>query len=129
MNGLSVLAVLVGAGCGALLRWGLGSWLNPVFPTIPLGTVAANLIGGLLIGLASGFFTHNAGLPPPWRLFAITGFMGGLTTFSTFSIEVVTLIGRHEYWWAFGAAGLHLLGSLSLTALGLLAANALFVRH
>lgn len=129
MSALPVLAVFVGAGCGALLRWWLGSWLNPVFPTVPLGTVAANLIGGLLIGVASSFFTHNAGLPPEWRLFVITGFMGGLTTFSTFSVEVVTLIGRHEYWWAAGAAGLHLAGSLSLTALGILAANALFVRH
>jgi CrcB protein len=129
MSALPVLAVFVGAGCGALLRWWLGSWLNPVFPTIPLGTVAANLIGGLLIGVASSVFTHNAALAPEWRLLVITGFLGGLTTFSTFSVEVVTLIGRHEYGWAAGAAGLHLVGSLSLTALGILAANALFVRH
>jgi CrcB protein len=129
MSALPVLAVFVGAGCGALLRWWLGSWLNPVFPTIPLGTVAANLIGGLLIGVASSVFAHNAALAPEWRLFVVTGFLGGLTTFSTFSVEVVTLIGRHEYGWAAGAAGLHLVGSLSLTALGILAANALFVRH
>jgi len=123
-----MLVVFGGAGFGALLRWGLGSMLNPVFPTIPLGTVAANLIGGLLVGVASAFFTHHAGLPPEWRLLVITGFLGGLTTFSTFSVEVVTLIGRQEYGWALGAAGVHLAGSLALTATGILIANALFVR-
>jgi len=123
-----MLVVFGGAGFGALLRWGLGSMLNPVFPTIPLGTVAANLIGGLLVGVASAFFTHHAGLPPEWRLLVITGFLGGLTTFSTFSVEVVTLIGRQEYGWALGAAGVHLAGSLALTAIGILIANALFVR-
>jgi CrcB protein len=128
MSGLSMLVVFGGAGFGALLRWGLGSMLNPVFPTIPLGTVAANLIGGLLVGVASAFFTHHAGLPPEWRLLVITGFLGGLTTFSTFSVEVVTLIGRQEYGWALGAAGVHLAGSLALTAIGILIANALFVR-
>ncbi len=128
MSGLPMLAVFGGAGCGALLRWWLGSLLNPVFPTVPLGTLAANLIGGLLVGLASALFTHHAGLPPEWRLLIITGFLGGLTTFSTFSVEVVTLIGRQEYWWAMGAAGMHLAGSLMLTATGILIANALFVR-
>jgi len=128
MSGLSMLVVFGGAGCGALLRWALGSMLNPVFPTIPLGTVAANLIGGLLVGVASAFFTHQTGLPPEWRLLVITGFLGGLTTFSTFSIEVVTLIGRQEYGWALGAAGVHLAGSLALTAIGIVVANALFVR-
>ena len=123
-----MLVVFGGAGFGALLRWGLGSMLNPVFPTIPLGTVAANLIGGLLVGVASAFFTHHAGLPPEWRLLVITGFLGGLTTFSTFSVEVVTLIGRQEYGWALGAAGVHLAGSLALTATGIVIANALFVR-
>ena len=123
-----MLVVFGGAGFGALLRWGLGSMLNPVFPTIPLGTVAANLIGGLLVGVSSAFFTHHAGLPPEWRLLVITGFLGGLTTFSTFSVEVVTLIGRQEYGWALGAAGVHLAGSLALTATGILIANALFVR-
>jgi len=128
MSGFSLLAVFGGAGCGALLRWWLGGWLNPVFPTIPLGTLAANLIGGLLVGVASAFFTHNSGLAPEWRLMIITGFMGGLTTFSTFSVEVVTLIGRHEHWWALGAASVHLVGSLILTGIGILTANALFVR-
>ena len=72
MSIVPILAVFTGAGLGALLRWGLGSWLNPVFPPIPLGTLAANLTGGLLIGLASAYFTHNAGVPPEWRLLVIT---------------------------------------------------------
>ena len=128
MSGFSILVVFGGAGSGALLRWWLGGWLNPVFPTIPLGTLAANLIGGLLVGVASAFFTHNTALPPEWRLLIITGFLGGLTTFSTFSAEVVTLIGRQEHWWALGAASVHLVGSLILTGIGILIANALFVR-
>lgn len=128
MSGLPMLAVFGGAGCGALLRWWLGALLNPVFPTMALGTLAANLIGGLLVGVASAFFAHNSSLPPELRLLIITGFLGGLTTFSTFSIEVVTLIGRQEYGWALGAASVHLVGSLMLTAVGILMANALFVR-
>lgn len=128
MSGVSMLVVFGGAGGGALLRWWLGGLLNPVFPTLPLGTVAANLIGGLLVGGASAYFAHNSGVPPEWRLLVITGFLGGLTTFSTFSLEVVSLIGRQEYGWAFGAASLHLAGSLVLTATGILIANALFVR-
>jgi CrcB protein len=128
MSGLALLAVFGGAGLGALLRWGLGIWLNPVFPTVPMGTVAANLLGGLLVGLASAFFNHHGGLPPEWRLLVITGFLGGLTTFSTFSVEIVTLIGRQQYAWALGSASLHLAGSLALTAIGIMIANALFVR-
>jgi len=128
MSGWPVVAVFCGAGVGALLRWWLGGWLNPAFPTIPMGTVAANLIGGFLIGLASAYFNHHGTVAPEWRLLIITGFLGGLTTFSTFSAEVVTLIARQEYAWALGAAGLHLGGSLALTALGIVVANALFVR-
>jgi len=128
MSGLPFLAVFGGAGFGALLRWWLGNWLNPIFPTVPLGTLAANLIGGLLVGVASAFFTHNASLPPEWRLLVITGFMGGLTTFSTFSVEVVTLMSRQEHLWALAAAGVHLFGSLVLTGVGILIANALFIR-
>lgn len=128
MSGWSMIAVFGGAGVGALLRWWLGLLLNPVFPTMPMGTVAANLLGGLLVGLSGAFFTHHAGLPPEWRLLIITGFLGGLTTFSTFSLEVVTLIARQEFAWALGVAGVHLAGSLALTALGILLANALFVR-
>ena len=128
MIGLPAVAVFGGAGMGALLRWWLGGLLNPVFPTIPLGTLAANLIGGLLVGLASAFFTHNAGVPPEWRLLIITGFLGGLTTFSTFSSEVVGLIGNGEILWAAAAASAHLFGSLLLTALGIVLAGALFIR-
>jgi CrcB protein len=128
MSGISIIAVFGGAGLGALLRWGLGGWLNPVFPTLPLGTLAANLVGGLLVGLASAVFTHNAALAPEWRLLVITGFLGGLTTFSTFSAEVVTLVARQQFGWALTSAGLHLFGSLLLTGFGILLANALFVR-
>jgi CrcB protein len=128
MSGFATLAVFGGAGTGALLRWWLGGWLNPIFPTIPLGTLAANLIGGLVVGVASAFFTHNTALPPEWRLLIITGFLGGLTTFSTFSLEVVTLIGRQEHWWALGTAAAHLVFSLVLTGIGIVIANSLFVR-
>ncbi len=128
MSGYALVAVFGGAGFGALLRWFLGAWLNPVFPTIPLGTLSANLIGGLLVGVASSFFTHSTALAPEWRLLVITGFLGGLTTFSTFSVEVVTLLGRKEYGWAFATGGAHLVGSLLLTALGILMTHALFVR-
>lgn len=124
----AALAVFCGAGLGALWRWGLGNWLNPVFPTLPLGTLAANLVGGLLIGVASAVFAHKTSIAPEWRLLWITGFLGGLTTFSTFSAEVVSLLARREYAWALGAAGAHLFGSLALTALGLLAAQALLAK-
>lgn len=112
------LAVGFGAALGAWLRWGLGLWLNPLFPTLPYGTLAANLVGGYLIGIAIAFFAQHPGLPPEWRLFAITGFLGGLTTFSTFSAEVFTLISRGQLSWALAAASTHLFGSLALTALG-----------
>ncbi len=115
----SIFSIFIGAGLGALLRWGLSLGLNAVFPTIPLGTLAANLIGGYLIGVAVVYFAAKAGLPPEWRLFVITGFMGGLTTFSTFSAEVVTLASQAQFGWALAAAGLHLIGSFSLTALGM----------
>ena len=128
MSGLSIVVVFAGAGFGALLRWWLGGLLNPVFQTIPLGTLSANLIGGLLVGVASAGFAHHDALPLEWRLLVITGFLGGLTTFSTFSLEVVTLIGRQQYGWALGAAGAHLAGSLVLTGVGILIAHALFAR-
>ncbi len=112
------LAIGIGAACGAWLRWGLGLWLNPVFPTLPYGTLAANLLGGYLVGIALAYFVQHPGLPPEVRLFAITGFLGGLTTFSTFSAEVFTLISRNQLGWALGAASAHLFGSLLMTALG-----------
>jgi CrcB protein len=126
MNILAVLSVFTGAGLGALLRWGLGARLNPLFPPIPLGTLAANLVGGLLIGLVLAWFSRNPGVPPELRLFLITGFLGGLTTFSTFSAEVVTTLARGEYGWGLAIAGSHLAGSLALTAAGLALAH-LFV--
>lgn len=125
MNLYGLLAVGGGAAFGAWLRWWLSMLLNPVFPTLPLGTLAANLLGGYLVGMAVAFFSQHAGLPPEARLFIVTGFLGGLTTFSTFSAEVVTLITRSQYLWAFTAAGTHLIGSLAMTALGMLTVNLL----
>lgn len=119
MNPVAFLAVGLGAAIGAWLRWGLGLALNGLFPLIPLGTLAANLIGGYCVGLAISFLHLDPGFAPEWRLFAITGLLGGLTTFSTFSAEVVALIQRAEYGWALGAAGLHLGGSLLCTGLGI----------
>ncbi|OIR15400.1 putative fluoride ion transporter CrcB [mine drainage metagenome] len=119
------LAVGFGAALGAWLRWWLGILLNPVLPTLPLGTLAANLIGGYLVGVAVAFFTEYAGLPPEVRLFVITGFMGGLTTFSTFSAEAVTLISRSEYLWALAHTTVHLGGSLVMTVLGMLTVSLL----
>ena len=120
MNFSAFLAVFGGAGFGACLRWWLGMALNPVFPTVPLGTLTANLLGGYLIGVAVAYFSFNASLPPEIRLLIITGFMGALTTFSTFSIEIVTLMTRGQLGWALAAIGAHLLGSLAMTALGIL---------
>ena len=114
------IAVGVGAAIGAWLRWGLGLLLNPLYPTIPLGTLAANLGGGYLIGLALAFFGQHPGLSPEWRLLAITGFLGGLTTFSTFSAEIFTLFSRAQVAMGLAAIGLHVAGSLTMTALGVL---------
>lgn len=113
-------AIAAGAIVGAWARWGLGLLLNPLNGSLPIGTLAANLLGGYGVGLAIAWFAKHPGLLPEWRLLVITGFLGGLTTFSTFSAEVIHLTGRQEYGWAFAAIGLHLLGSLAMTALGLL---------
>jgi len=115
----SFLAVGVGAVFGAWLRWGLGLWLNPALPELPFGTLVANLVGGYLIGLAVAFFTQYPGLSPEWRLFIITGFLGGLTTFSTFSAETVTLLLRGQYAWGSAIIVTHLGGSLLMTVLGI----------
>ena len=119
MEPYSIASVGIGAAFGAWFRWFLGIRLNPVFPTVPLGTVAANLIGGFLVGVAVAYFDRHPHLAPEYRLFVITGFMGGLTTFSTFSSEVVSLLLRHEFAWGLAVASLHLFGSLLLTALGI----------
>lgn len=121
----SFLAVGVGAALGAWLRWGLGALLNPFISSLPLGTLAANLLGGYLVGVAVAVFTQHPGLAPEARLLVITGFLGGLTTFSTFSAEAVHLLTRGEYFWAAGHMAAHLAGSLSMTLLGLLTVKVL----
>jgi CrcB protein len=113
------LAIGIGAASGAWLRWGLGLWLNPAMPELPLGTLSANLLGGYLIGLAVAFFTQYPALSPEWRLMIITGFLGGLTTFSTFSAETVTLLLRGQYAWGSAIIFTHLGGSLLMTVLGI----------
>lgn len=114
------IAVGLGAALGAWLRWGFGAWLNPLLPTLPMGTLVANLVGGYLVGVAVAWFGEHAGLPAEARLFVITGFLGGLTTFSTFSAEAVTLMSRAQYAWAAAHIGAHLAGSIVMTVLGML---------
>lgn len=115
----AAIGISIGAALGALLRWVLGMGLNSIWPTIPLGTLAANLIGGLLIGVASEFFASHGSLSPVWRLFIITGFMGGLTTFSTFSLEVSTLLQQRELGFAALQVGIHVVGSVVLVFAGI----------
>ncbi len=110
--------IAVGSTLGAWLRWGLSTWLNPRLPHLPLGTLASNLIGGYLVGVGVAYFTANTSLAPEWRLLAVTGFLGGLTTFSTFSAEVVQLLQADRLVQAALLALVHLLGSLLLTVLG-----------
>ena len=121
-----ILAVGGGAAIGAWLRWGLGIMLNPVFPTLPLGTLSANLIGGLLMGFAMEIITRHAIMSPELQLLTTTGFLGGLTTFSTFSAEIVTLLLRKEYLWGTIAIASHVIGSLALTILGILLVRAAY---
>jgi CrcB protein len=120
MGSASFLAIGIGAACGAWLRWGLGLWLNPIHADIPYGTLAANLLGGYLIGLAVAWFAQHPGLSPEWRLLVITGFLGGLTTFSTFSAEVFTLLSRAQLAMGMLTVALHVVGSLAMTGLGVL---------
>ncbi|MBA1298404.1 MULTISPECIES: fluoride efflux transporter CrcB [Pseudomonas] len=116
----SLIVIAVGASLGAWLRWLLGMKLNALFPTIPPGTVVANMVGGYIIGLAIAFLAASPTLSPEWRLLIITGFCGGLTTFSTFSAETVALIQEGRLVWALGSISLHVAGSLAMTAAGLL---------
>lgn len=125
MGPSAFLSVGVGAALGAWLRWGLGTLLNPLFPTLPLGTLAANLTGGLLMGLAMGAFAHFQALSPEIRLFITTGFLGGLTTFSTFSAEASTLLLRQQYAWFAAHVLLHVAGSLTATLAGIALIRAL----
>ncbi len=114
----AVAAICIGASFGALARWGLGLWLSPG-GLIPWGTLAANLIGGYLVGVCIATFDAMPQIDPVWRLLLVTGFLGALTTFSTFSAEVVTMLQQARYALAFGTAALHLFGSLLLTVLGM----------
>ena len=121
----SVLSISLGASLGALLRWLLAGRFNPLFPALPLGTLAANIIGGYLIGVAVAFFANLPDLSPQARLFIVTGFLGGLTTFSTFSAEVVTQLQQGHTAWALATALTHVLGSFAFTALGIATVAAL----
>ncbi len=127
MGFYAFLAIGISAATGAWLRWGLGMLLNPVFPTLPLGTLAANLLGGFLMGMAMEFLLERALLSPELRLAITTGFLGGLTTFSTFSAETVTLLLREEYLWALAIVLIHVIGSVTMTLLGILAMKLLIM--
>jgi CrcB protein len=122
----SLVAIALGASAGAILRWWLGNALNALFPTLPLGTLAANLLGGYIIGMAIGYFSAHPGLSPHLRLLIITGFCGGLTTFSTFSGELASLLQQARYGWMAASIALHVGGSLLMTLLGM--ASVLFLR-
>jgi len=115
----AVFAISLGAALGALSRWGLSVGMNHLFPALPPGTLVANLVGGYLVGVAVALFAQLPALAPEWRLFVITGFLGGLTTFSTFSAEVVAALQQGRVGWAAGTVAAHVLGSLALTLLGL----------
>ncbi len=114
-----ILSVSIGAAVGACLRFGLGAAMNPIFPTIPLGTVAANIIGGFLMGIFMALTKNHAFIPPIARLAIATGFLGGLTTFSTFSAETVTLLSNQEYLWSAFIVVLHVAGTVLATILGI----------
>ncbi|XKH01982.1 fluoride efflux transporter CrcB [Marinobacter nauticus] len=115
---LSFVAVSVGAVIGANLRWGLGLWLNASYHVVPWGTLLANLSGGWLIGLLMGFFTHSSALAPEWRLFAITGLCGALTTFSTFSLEMFAALQEGKWGMALVGILAHVIGSILMTFVG-----------
>ncbi len=119
VNSASALGIFIGAGLGAWLRWGLGLALNPLFPALPLGTLAANALGGLLMGMLLALFAQFEGLSPVLRLTLMTGFLGGLTTFSAFSGETVTQLLRGEYGWAGAIIASHLAASLLATLSGI----------
>jgi len=116
----SILAVAIGGALGSLSRWFLGNRLNALFLPLPLGTLAANLIAGYIIGVAIAFFARMPGLASEWRLFVITGLMGGLSTFSTFSAEVVSHLQRGEFSWAAAEIFIHVTGSVVMTFAGFL---------
>lgn len=121
MPWLSIVAISAGAAAGALCRWTLSNWLNPLLPYLPLGTLAANLIGGLLVGMLIEGFGRWGHVPMELRLLLITGFLGAMTTFSSFSAEMVYALRQGHVLWAFGGIAAHVLGSLLMTALGMMA--------
>jgi CrcB protein len=125
---LPVLAICLGACAGALLRWRLGLWLSTPGALLPWGTLSANLVGGYLVGVAVAVFQALPQLDPAWRLLLITGFLGALTTFSSFSAEVVAMLQQQRYALALGTAALHLFGSLLLTVAGLKSASLFLAR-
>lgn len=125
MQASAFAAVGVGAALGAWARWGLGTWLNPLVPNLPLGTLAANVGGGFLVGIAVAYFSANSHLAPEWRLACITGFLGALTTFSTFSAESVQLLEQGKVLAAVLHSGAHLFGAILATLLGFVAYRAL----
>jgi CrcB protein len=121
----AIVAVGAGAAIGAWLRWGLSLVLNPLFPTVPLGTLAANLAGGFLMGICMALISHYQAMAPELRLLLTTGFLGGLTTFSTFSAEATTLLSRGQLGWGAALVAAHVVGSIALTLAGLLLTSAL----
>lgn len=112
-------AVMLGGSLGAALRWGLSATMNHRWSAMPLGTWLANLLGGFLVGVAVAWFSKHADMDPAWRLFVITGLLGGLTTFSSFSAEVVSMLQSERYQWALATVALHVLGSLLMTVVGI----------
>jgi len=125
MSASGIAAVGIGAALGAWLRWWLGVAMNALVPALPMGTLAANLVGGYLVGIAVAIFEQYGGLAPELGLFVITGFLGGLTTYSTFSAESVSLLTAGRYGWAVAHTLAHLLGSISMTVLGIASVRAL----
>jgi CrcB protein len=125
MGWVGFAAVGIGAAIGAWLRWGLSVALNTALPQLPLGTLLANLVGGYFIGIAVEVFREMPALAPEWRLFAVTGFLGGLTTFSTFSAESLALVTRGEWGWAAAHSALHLAGCLLAAWMGVITCRAL----
>jgi len=125
MNAAGFLAVGAGAAVGAWVRWWLSALLNPIIPSLPLGTLAANLVGGYLMGIAMGFLEHAQALSPELRLLVTTGFLGGLTTFSAFSGEATALLMQNQYGWLAAITTAHVAGSILMTVAGIATVRAL----
>ena len=121
----STLAVMLGGAAGCTLRWLISLRFNALFPSLPPGTLLVNLLGGLIIGMATAWFMKNPQLSPEWKLLIVTGLCGGLTTFSTFSVEIMTLMQSGKYLWAMGHVLTHVIGSLLMTFAGFMLVNLL----